>query len=205
MILRRLWRNPLVPLLLIASLVLFLALRPSSETENLHVQMQAMRPVGKGFEDARRVLTALQLMDENRLEDAVTILQPLSESPVRLSAWIVSIRGGGTKTRAELIELIDRWLLAQADSHANAFPSENTPTMVLDFIAEVTAYYETQPTPQRAASDEAILTAMFQRTSIERKLRLLEKPAHLRGVVHTPPIDAPSTGTREGTPSDVVW
>ncbi len=163
-------------------MVLFIALRARKEPEGVHMKAQ-LSPVGKGFDDTRRAFVALKLMDENRLEDAAAALQPLlSRSPLRLSALIENVRGGAAEAREELAGLIDEWLLEQAASGAHAFPSQKTPTLVLDFIAEVAAYYEALPPPrQRGAATAETLDTMFKRASIERKLRLLETPAHRRG------------------------
>ncbi len=162
-------------------MVLFIALRSRVKPEDARMQAQ-LSPVGKGFDDTRRAFVALKLMDENRLEDAAATLQPLlSQSPLRLSALIENVRAGAAKAREDLAGLIDEWLLEQAASNANAFPSQSTPTLVLDFIAEVAAYRGASPPPLRSAAAAETLEAMFKRASIERKLRLLEMPAHLRG------------------------
>lgn len=179
--LRHLARNPIVPLALIAGIVLFIGIRTELTESKINTPAAMLTPVGKDFDDARRVLTALKLMDESRLDDAATILQPISLSPMRLSSLISDVRDGSPTVRGALMTLLDDWILAKADTDdlKKTFPSQSTPTLVLDLSIDILNYQKTQPPLSRTPEQEKALATIFNRISIEKKLRLLETPTHL--------------------------
>jgi len=199
--LRRAARHPLVPLTVICAIIVVLTIRTEQARLRDPVKMR-IQPVGKKFDDPAASLQALQLMDAKRNEEAARTLLGLAMPPSRLSGFLADVRRGDERARDALHAIVTDWLLEQESaSGANAFPSRETPTLVLNFIADVADYRGAHPYPEESFEREARLGAIFKRASVERQLRALDSPTLLRQAAATdaapesdayqPPVTAP--------------
>jgi hypothetical protein len=207
-LLRRLARNPLIPLVVIAAIIAFAMVRSDLE-ETPEAEKMQMHPIHEGFSDAKGALQALQLMDARQFVDAAQAIQGLNMPPIRLSALMESVRADSPAARQTLITLVCTWILEQdSELKGVSFPSKDTPTPVLDFIASFEQYRRSPGAIATPQTNSGELAALFKRVSLEKQLRATEQPrlappdATIRapGAGRTPPVSpaqAPPDSTRK--------
>ena len=175
-------RHPLLPLLLIIGLIsaaLLLSNKSPSQTEVYHTDI--WRP-DRDYDEAQRLFKSLKLMDEKRYVEAATMLETISQPPVRLSALMSGVREGSPTIRNELLDLINEWLLSFCATDAPPFPTEKTPLATIILINDIAAYFETIPDQVTNNLETQGLAAMFKRVNIEYKLRQIDLPTQAGGL-----------------------
>jgi len=196
-LLRRLVRNPLIPLVVIVAIIAFALVKSDLEQTPEDEKMQ-MHPVREGFSDAKGALQALQLMDAKQFVEAAQAIQGLKMPPIRLSALMDSIRSDSSAARQTLITLVYTWILEQdSELKGVSFPSKDTPTPVLDFIASFEQYQRSPGAVATPQTNSGELAALFKRVSLEKQFRTTEQPKHPHpdskapGAAYVPPVEAP--------------
>ena len=209
MISRRLRRlllgNPLIPLLTLVAIILFALFQSESQPTPEAEQMQP-ESVREGFADAQIALHALQLMDANQLDEAARSIQGLNIPPMRLSSLMGSVRLDTSEARQTLRSVIYNWILDQdSGAHGTVFPSKDTPTPVLDFIASVEQYRRSSTAVNTSHAKDRELATLFRRVSIEKQIRILDMPVAVKEPAaakapaadeipdsrYVPPVEAP--------------
>ncbi len=189
-VVRRLMRHPLIPLSVIVGAVLVFAFLAEQRRVDASVKPQLL-PIGQGFENTRLAFRALRLMDANQLDEAAVLLQDLALPPMRLSALIGNVRMGADEARDSLNAVIDDWLLAQSTtSDTVAFPSKNTPSLVLDFVVEVARYRQTNPFISLSPAKDEDVAILFKRAGIEKQLRSFDRQKGERFTTQQKPPDS---------------
>jgi hypothetical protein len=175
-LLRRLIKNPLIPLVVIVGIIAFALVKSDLEQRPKDEKMQ-MHPIHKGFSDAQEALQALQLMDAKQFVEAAQAIQGLEMPPIRLSALMESVRADSIAARQTLTTLVCAWILEQDDELKGAsFPSKETPTPVLNFIASFEQYRSGPGAVDTPQTNSDKLVALFKRVSLENQLRATEQP-----------------------------
>lgn len=196
---RRLLRNPLIPLAVIVCLIAFALMKSDIEQPTDAEKMQ-MRPIHEGFDDAKGALQALQLMDAKRLIEAAQAIQGLEMPPIRLSTLMGNVRLDTSEARQTLRSVIYNWIFDQDSGvGGTVFPSKDTPTSVLDFIASFEQYRSSSATVATPHAKDRELATLFKRVSIEKQIRMMEQPTQAPLGSETPapdpgyapPVEAP--------------
>ena len=196
---RLLLGNPLIPLLTLVAIVLF-ALFQSESQPTPEVEQMQPESIRDGFADAQIALHALQLMDAKQLDEAARSIQGLNIPPMRLSSLMGSVRLDTSEARQTLRSVICNWVLDQeAESHGTVFPSKDTPTPLLDFIASFEQYRRSSKGATMPHAKDRELAALFKRVSIEKQIRILGMPVVAKASAadeapaspYAPPVESP--------------
>ena len=196
---RRLLRNPLIPLAVIVAIIAF-ALVKSDIEQSTDTEKMQIRQDREGFSDAKSALQALQLMDAKRLIEAAQALQGLEMPPIRLSTLMGNVRLDTSEARQTLRSVIYNWIFSQDSAErGTVFPSKDTPTSVLDFIASFEQYRRSSPAVATPHAKDRELATLFKRVSIEKQIRMMDQPTQAPLGSETPapdpgyvpPVEAP--------------
>lgn len=191
---RRLLRNPLIPLAVIVCVIAFTLIK-SDLDQPVETEKMQMRQSHEGFSDAKGALQALQLMDAKRFVEAAQAIQGLGMPPIRLSNLMGSVRLNTSEARQTLRSVIYNWILGQdSEMREIVFPSKDTPTSVLDFIASFEQYRRSSAAVATPHAKDRELATLFKRVSIEKQIRIMEQPTHAppdSKASYAPPVEAP--------------
>jgi len=168
---------PLALALATCGVVVFLAFKPPSAPTKEKARSQENQST---FSDRATAFKVLELMDANRISEAVTLAETIADKlPRSERALVDQITKTPGETRAMIESYICNWITVEyatatqtSVSRRVGFPSPSTPDIVVNFLCDYADYRARSFRPAPRDISEELLGRIFLLSAAEKGRRL---------------------------------